>query len=610
LALILSVSLLLAPLETALAQEGPPPEQPSDPSPSTTPADDASPAPDFSIPGVDDQADATPSEAATPDTSEPSAADTPVAAADPGNTPPTSDVPDNQTTDTTSTDDTQDTEAKPPEESQSMLSGSFGDGSPTLANPNVFTSESTAPKADGQTGALVQTVPLDIPPGRNGLQPSLALKYNSQNTDDSIVGYGWSLTIPYIQRLNKIGSQALYNYPAFSSSIDGELATSSTSTTAYMAKVDDGSFDAYTFSNNVWTMYDKEGTRYTFGASDNAQQNAAASSTQIYKWMLQEIRDTNNNFVRFVYAKDSGQIYPIRILYTGNGGTDGIFSIAFATSTRPDPYFDYRPLFKVTTSYRVSQITASINGTVVREYNLSYVAGNNGARSLLSGIQENGWDAAHANEVTYPALSLGYISSTTSFVWPNGGDSAVRVAADVNGDALLDTSIFYRDTFGATNDGFVDDKGVNYVNVSPTPDYWSQTVSSGCSSYSPVERGSRYADVNADGKADLMQGLYNYTTKASTSALWINRYPYSSPTYYWLSTTTWVIADCRAGKIATVIVQDPERLSRDTGQLLALLQIFQEAGVHVEFDTGDDPVIDLGLSVSRFVVRRYGRDDS
>jgi DNA invertase Pin-like site-specific DNA recombinase len=71
-----------------------------------------------------------------------------------------------------------------------------------------------------------------------------------------------------------------------------------------------------------------------------------------------------------------------------------------------------------------------------------------------------------------------------------------------------------------------------------------------------------------------------------------------------------LIADCRAGKIATVVAQDPERLSRDAAQLLRLLQMFQDAGVRVEFDTGDDPAIDLGLSVSRFVVRRYGRGDS
>jgi site-specific DNA recombinase len=46
-----------------------------------------------------------------------------------------------------------------------------------------------------------------------------------------------------------------------------------------------------------------------------------------------------------------------------------------------------------------------------------------------------------------------------------------------------------------------------------------------------------------------------------------------------------LIADCHAGKIDTIITQDPERLSRDTSQLVALLHIFQKAGVRVEFGT-------------------------
>ena len=46
-----------------------------------------------------------------------------------------------------------------------------------------------------------------------------------------------------------------------------------------------------------------------------------------------------------------------------------------------------------------------------------------------------------------------------------------------------------------------------------------------------------------------------------------------------------LIADCHAGKIGTVLMKDPERLSRDTGQLIALLDIFRETGVHVEFTT-------------------------
>jgi site-specific DNA recombinase len=46
-----------------------------------------------------------------------------------------------------------------------------------------------------------------------------------------------------------------------------------------------------------------------------------------------------------------------------------------------------------------------------------------------------------------------------------------------------------------------------------------------------------------------------------------------------------LLADCRAGKVGTVFTKDPDRLSRDSGQLLALLHIFRKAGAHVEFTT-------------------------
>ena len=81
---------------------------------------------------------------------------------------------------------------------------------PSLKNPDIF-SDTAQPKINGSTGAFTQSIPLDIPPGRNGLQPDITLDYNSQRTQDSIVGYGWQLSIPSIQRLNKTGSQNLYS---------------------------------------------------------------------------------------------------------------------------------------------------------------------------------------------------------------------------------------------------------------------------------------------------------------------------------------------------------------------------------------------------------------
>ena len=106
---------------------------------------------------------------------------------------------------------------------------------PSVKNPDVFT-DNAQPKINGATGAFTQSIPLDIPPGRNALQPDVTLDYNSQRTQDSIVGYGWQLSIPYIQRLNKTGSQDLYgNTPYFSSSMDGELVNASITATTSAA---------------------------------------------------------------------------------------------------------------------------------------------------------------------------------------------------------------------------------------------------------------------------------------------------------------------------------------------------------------------------------------
>jgi site-specific DNA recombinase len=46
-----------------------------------------------------------------------------------------------------------------------------------------------------------------------------------------------------------------------------------------------------------------------------------------------------------------------------------------------------------------------------------------------------------------------------------------------------------------------------------------------------------------------------------------------------------LIADCHVGKIGTIITRDADRLSRDHGQLIALLHIFTVADVRVEYVT-------------------------
>ena len=64
---------------------------------------------------------------------------------------------------------------------------------------------------DTLTGALLYTYPITVPPGRNGLQPDLKLIYNNSDSNNgNLFGYGWSINIPYIERINRKGVEKLY----------------------------------------------------------------------------------------------------------------------------------------------------------------------------------------------------------------------------------------------------------------------------------------------------------------------------------------------------------------------------------------------------------------
>src|SRR3989338_3489809 len=191
------------------------------------------------------------------------------------------------------------------------------------------------PEADESTGALVSRYPIQVPPGRNGLQPQFELTYNSQNAEEgSLFGYGWSLSIPSIERQNKHGAEQMYTRNDFTSSLSGELVDWGSGN--FGPKVESGEFLSYTLASNTWTVKDKKGATYKFGATTQARQDDPADSSKVYKWMLEEVRDTNDNFIRYEYFKDQGEIYPSRIVYTGNGVADGEFEIEFLRPLRTD----------------------------------------------------------------------------------------------------------------------------------------------------------------------------------------------------------------------------------------------------------------------------------
>ncbi len=331
--------------------------------------------------------------------------------------------------------------------------------STTTSTTDGYSSNSTDPKnldknqlpqSETLTGALTYEYPITVPPGRNGLQPDLKLNYNSQAGDEgSYIGYGWSINIPYIERINRKGTDKLYTENYFYSSLSGELV--SLGGTSYGSKIENGEFLKYELSSNSWLVTDKQGTKYKFGYSSATRQDNPADTTKVFKWMLEEIRDTNDNYIKYEYFKDQNQIYPSRIIYTGSGSTDGIFEVEFLRQTRTDASFSYRAGFKIQTNYRVNEIQAKINASWTRKYSLAYTLGDDSNRSLINSIVETGKDESSGLEVSLPATTFSYQNNASgswtldpSFFLPlsfySGGNSEPKGtrAADINGDGLVD----------------------------------------------------------------------------------------------------------------------------------------------------------------------------
>lgn len=368
------------------------------------------------------------------------------------------------------------------------------------------------PEPDPTTGALIYSYPLTVPPGRNGLAPDLKLTYNSQDSQKGgYLGNRWSINIPSIERLNKTGTDRLYADDFFSSSLSGELAL--VSGLNYAPKVENGDFLKYSYDGASWTATDKRGTVYKFGAQGAARQDDPSDVGRVYRWMLEEVRDTNGNFIAYAYYKDGGQIYPDTITYTGNGTTSGIFKVSFERgnydSKRPSLYY---PSFPVKTAYLVTGITMSINNAWVRKYDLGYVTGDQGYRALLGSITESGRDEGTSTVTTLPATTfayktrgpLGWDQASTwqmplAFVLHTGESNMLQIQ-DVNGDTYPDV------VYSERNQG-------DAVYLSNTADGWSGNDANwpfpiwikNTTGYK--DHGTRIVDINGDLLADVVQSI-------------------------------------------------------------------------------------------------------
>jgi RHS repeat-associated protein len=404
------------------------------------------------------------------------------------------------------------------------------------------------------SGAAMHAIPIEVVPGRNGIQPNLNLTYNSYQKNGWL-GVGWDLDLGAIQRSTKRGlDYKADDYIVLKEGYSLELVKRSEwGQDFYGAKIE-AAFTKYFFNaaTGSWEATTRDGTRYYYGSQGSSRQQ---NSSGVFRWCLDKVVDTNGNNMIIAYTKNQGRLYPSQIIYTGNqnSGFGGTKSVNFIVEDRNDVSISYKSLAKVTTAKRLDKISiyAKNNAGVdqlVRIYNLNYEYGSSTGRSRLNKIKLYGSDGVS----TLPAASIAYqkggkgsfYSAISSEIPAKISANVKAYLADVNGDARSDVIFksggrlyhiisngngsFYAvsDRYSLPGDtvGFADingdgrsdyigyDKFSHKYHVRPSngPGKYGSTIVSMAPGLIYDEAKWFFADINADGYTDI---VYRYGGK-------------------------------------------------------------------------------------------------
>jgi hypothetical protein len=277
-----------------------------------------------------------------------------------------------------------------------------------LASPSAGLGLIEPPQANG-SGTAVVKLDVEIPPGRDAVEPSLSFAYQSEKANGWL-GVGWDLQLPSVEIETRFGVPKYDGTEHYV--LGGEALTpASSGSNLYVRRVE-GRFDRIqrnVDSNgcvNSWTVTDKRGTVYTYGGQ-GAVLSDPKNACHVFRWGLSSMQDAFGNQMQVAYFTDSGlsasepftALYPDHILYTGHtSGLPPAYKVQFVRdggSSRPDNIVNGRPGFQEKTRFRLDHVDVLLeqpSEQIIRRYQLGYLDDSlaHFHKSLLSSIALQG----------------------------------------------------------------------------------------------------------------------------------------------------------------------------------------------------------------------------
>lgn len=408
-------------------------------------------------------------------------------------------------------------------------------------------------------GVFQFSVPIVVPPGRNGVQPNLSLGYSSSG-GNGIAGVGWGVSgLPSITRCgrtfatNGIRGGVLHdnndrfclngNQLILTSGQYGQGGSEYRTEIEQFAKIEaigNGSVDLNGGSSpSAWKVWAKDGSIYFYGApgnSDHSAQFKLPGSQSIHSWQLARMQDRFGNYYEVSYYSDNGRVEKIEYTLHDNIASSGQ-AVTFNYETRPDKRYRYILGKRIETNERLASITVSNNGAQFRQYHLNYEQGPTSTRSRLTSIEECGL----SNTDCLPEIAIDWQDETKGFhnastsqnksktnlieyytytrhlgggqTAPNSVKEINRGAwVDVNGDGRIDQVVAYTtpggtevyQTYLKTSSGWSADDSEWHL-PKTLRSYDNSIVNTSTARFTPdVINKGQFADVNGDGYVDII----------------------------------------------------------------------------------------------------------
>lgn len=239
----------------------------------------------------------------------------------------------------------------------------------------------------GALGAAVYTIPIEVPAGINGMQPQLAITYNSQ-AGNGLLGWGWNLSgVSAITRTGKTiyHDKTEFAYPVdFKDDrflLDGQRLLKvdeidyGGDQCEYRTEIDNISKIVSEVQNNVTSNFDvwtKGGLKIEYGNTNNSKIKLKNNNDTICMWLVNKVTDLNGNYMTYEYITNETSYRLDKIKYAGNGNVEPEYTIQFNYEERDDVELRFVHNRLIEEKYLLKSIDIKYENDIIYSYSFDY----------------------------------------------------------------------------------------------------------------------------------------------------------------------------------------------------------------------------------------------